>query len=298
MTTDALGIGFIGAGWMGRAHAHVLHTISHIAPLAQRLRLVAVAGRSPERVERVARDFGFERWTTRWEEVIEDPAVDVVANLAPNQLHTAPSIAALELGKPVLCEKPLGRNASEAREMLAAAEATGVTHCCGFNYRPLSASHAASSPPGSSVRFATFGRSTYRTGPAPRAGPATGASGRPRTEAARSATTRTSPISCGISVGSPRASARTPRSSVLVTQPEHPFLERWWAPGHILGWEHTFAPQWLEFLSAVLDDRPVSGDQASFEDGYRAAVVCDAVLASAQEGRRVRVADVEAAVHQ
>jgi predicted dehydrogenase len=76
---------------------------------------------------------------------------------------------------------------------------------------------------------------------------------------------------------------------VLVTQPEHPFMKHWWAPGHVLGWDHTFAHQWIEFLSAVLERRLVSGDQASFLDGYRAAVVCDAILAAAQTGRRIEI---------
>jgi predicted dehydrogenase len=76
---------------------------------------------------------------------------------------------------------------------------------------------------------------------------------------------------------------------VLVTQPGHPFLKHWWSPGHILGWEHTFIHQWLEFLEAVLDQRPVSPDQASFTDGYRAAVVCDAIMSSANEGRRIDI---------
>jgi predicted dehydrogenase len=82
---------------------------------------------------------------------------------------------------------------------------------------------------------------------------------------------------------------------VLVTQPEHPFLEQWWPPGHVLGWEHSFVHQWRDFLEAVLEGRPVPQRQASFEDGYRAAVLCDAIHTSAREGRRVEIAESRAA---
>ena len=82
---------------------------------------------------------------------------------------------------------------------------------------------------------------------------------------------------------------------VLVTQPDHPYLRQWWPPGHVLGWEHSFVHQWRDFLEAVLEDRPVPERQASFEDGYRAAVLCEAIHTSAREGRRVETAETAAA---
>jgi predicted dehydrogenase len=81
---------------------------------------------------------------------------------------------------------------------------------------------------------------------------------------------------------------------VLVTQPDHPFMELWWAPGHILGWEHTFVHQWREFLVSLVDGADLSSHQASFEDGYRAAVVCDAISAAAGSGSAVDVQGVGA----
>ncbi len=76
---------------------------------------------------------------------------------------------------------------------------------------------------------------------------------------------------------------------VLVTNPDHPFIDRWWPPGHVLGWEHALVHQWRDFLTAALDGRPVPARQASFEDGRRAAVVADAIVLSAREGRRVEL---------
>jgi predicted dehydrogenase len=79
---------------------------------------------------------------------------------------------------------------------------------------------------------------------------------------------------------------------VLVTQPDHPFMELWWAPGHILGWEHTFIHQWREFLVSVVEGNELSKAQASFEDGYRASVVCEAISDAAESGAAVDVQEV------
>jgi len=77
--------------------------------------------------------------------------------------------------------------------------------------------------------------------------------------------------------------------TVLVTEAHHPYGGRWWPPGHILGWEHTFVHQLHHFLLAVGGQSTVDPDGASFEDGYRCAVVCDVLDRAAREGRRVMV---------
>jgi predicted dehydrogenase len=76
---------------------------------------------------------------------------------------------------------------------------------------------------------------------------------------------------------------------VLATDESQPGLAGWWPPGHVLGWEHSFIDELHHFLSAVITDGEVGPDGATFEDGYRAAVVCDAVLASARSGTAHRV---------
>ncbi len=82
--------------------------------------------------------------------------------------------------------------------------------------------------------------------------------------------------------------------SVLVTQPDHPYIGSWWTPGHTLGWEASLVHEWRSFLEAVLEERPVPPDQASFEDGYRAALICDTILESAEGGRRIEVLGAKA----
>ena len=87
---------------------------------------------------------------------------------------------------------------------------------------------------------------------------------------------------------SPGAHAQGFRS-VLVSEADHPFWEHWWPHGHIIGWEHTFVHELHHFLSAIAEDTDVAPHGATFEDGYRAAEVCDAVVRSAESGRREEV---------
>ena len=62
----------------------------------------------------------------------------------------------------------------------------------------------------------------------------------------------------------------------------------WWPAGHVLGWEHTFVFELRRFLDAVGGRGTVEPHGATFEDGVRAAEVCDAILASGRDGRRVQ----------
>ena len=75
----------------------------------------------------------------------------------------------------------------------------------------------------------------------------------------------------------------------LVTEPGHPFIEHWWPAGHVIGWEHTFVHELHHFLTAVRDGGDVAPDGADFEDGYRAAEVCDAIARSARSSTRETV---------
>ncbi len=76
---------------------------------------------------------------------------------------------------------------------------------------------------------------------------------------------------------------------VLVTEAEHPFIANWWPPGHIIGWEHTFVHELHHLLGAIRDGGSVTPDGADLQDGYRAAEVCDAIVRSSVQGRRIAV---------
>ncbi len=74
---------------------------------------------------------------------------------------------------------------------------------------------------------------------------------------------------------------------VLVSEPYHPWWENWWPQGHIIGWEHTFVHEITHLLDCIVNDKPVAPIGADFEDGYRCAVICDAILESAAARRQV-----------
>lgn len=76
---------------------------------------------------------------------------------------------------------------------------------------------------------------------------------------------------------------------VLVSEAHHPFWSNWWPHGHIIGWEHTFVHEIHHFLDAIVNNKPVAPHGATFEDGYKNAVICDAILQSADTGRRVDI---------
>jgi predicted dehydrogenase len=65
---------------------------------------------------------------------------------------------------------------------------------------------------------------------------------------------------------------------ILVTEPGHPYLEAWWPPGHVLGWEHTFVHQARDLLTDIASD---TGPEPSFADGLQVQRVLDAVASSA-----------------
>jgi len=78
-------------------------------------------------------------------------------------------------------------------------------------------------------------------------------------------------------------------TDVLVTESYHPFWSNWWPHGHIIGWEHTFVHEIAHLLDCIVNDKDIAPYGATFEDGYRNAVICDAILQSAQDGRRVSI---------
>jgi predicted dehydrogenase len=77
--------------------------------------------------------------------------------------------------------------------------------------------------------------------------------------------------------------------TVLVTERDHPYGGAWWPPGHIIGWEHTFVHQLAHLVQAIAGEGKVAPLAADFQDGYRNAVLCDALVRAARTGRRTRV---------
>jgi predicted dehydrogenase len=107
-------VGFVGAGANCR-HRHIpnFQTLPGVE-------LVAVANRTRESGERIARDYGFQRVEDDWHRVVEAPDLDAICIGTWPNMHGELTVAALDAGKHVLCEARMARNAAEGREMLAA----------------------------------------------------------------------------------------------------------------------------------------------------------------------------------
>ncbi len=73
---------------------------------------------------------------------------------------------------------------------------------------------------------------------------------------------------------------------VHVTNPEHPYMDKWWVPGCTIGYEHTFVHTLADFLRGIETGTPAQPD---FRCGLRTQIVCDAVLASAKSGQWVTI---------
>src|SRR5712691_3156482 len=94
------------------------------AALSAEVEVVAVASRDLTKAESYAREHGIERAHGSYEELLEDADVDAVYISLPNALHVEWATRALEAGKHVLCEKPLGRRAADVEALFDTAEAS------------------------------------------------------------------------------------------------------------------------------------------------------------------------------
>jgi len=136
-----IGIGIVGGGYMGKAHAVAMAAVGAVFDTALRPRLEMVCATSPASAERYRAAYGFARGTHEWQVLVNDPAVEAVVIASPQETHRAIAEAAFALGKPVFCEKPLGASLEDSRAMVAAAE--GQVSMVGFNYIRTPASQFA-----------------------------------------------------------------------------------------------------------------------------------------------------------
>jgi predicted dehydrogenase len=97
--------------------------------------VVAIAARDRDRAAAYAAKKGIPRVVESYEALVEDPDVDAIYNPLPNGLHGRWTIAALEAGKHVLCEKPFTADAAEAEQVAAVARRTGLVCMEAFHYR-------------------------------------------------------------------------------------------------------------------------------------------------------------------
>jgi predicted dehydrogenase len=379
MDKKRIGIGLLGTGFMGRTHSNAYKTIPYMFwPNNFEIELIAISDIDQERADESARRYGFKRGYGGWERLKDDPDVTIFDNCGPDPMHYLPTMAAIEAGKNVYCEKPLAMNAKDAKAMYEAAKNAGVKNMAGFNYRFFPANRLAREliQKGALGQLCHF-RGSYtqpygtgadlpyekiwynNTGQADGTGQAIGChvidlSRFLMGEAAAIMGSSKTYVPCrtnkhgqkiemhceegmlgivdfaggasGIYEALETAAGRrnyfvwevlgtdgsmewnlenpnylrvylkdttvkevTGFTEVSVTQSEagHPFSDVWWPKGHNIGWEHGHINAIAHFIDCVANDRAVAPLGGTFEDGYKAEVILEAIKQSSRDGRRI-----------
>ncbi len=129
---EKLRIGIVGCGGI----ANGKHMPS-LKKLADKVEMVAFCDIVPEKAEQAVKDYGTPdaKAYVDYHELLEDKSIDVVHVCTPNRSHAEITVAALEAGKHVMCEKPMAKTAADARLMLDAAKRTGKKLTIGYQNR-------------------------------------------------------------------------------------------------------------------------------------------------------------------
>ncbi|MGJ8720934.1 MAG: Gfo/Idh/MocA family protein [Salinibacterium amurskyense] len=134
-TTKTVGIGLIGDGLMAKEHSMAWRNVRAVfGDVGLEPRLVALVHPTLERAQAAAEQYGFERASDSWQDIVNDPEIDIINIVTPNAFHEEVAIAAARAGKHIWCEKPLALTVEGALAMTEAAEAAGVTTQVGFTY--------------------------------------------------------------------------------------------------------------------------------------------------------------------
>jgi xylose dehydrogenase (NAD/NADP) len=97
--------------------------------------LIAVASRSQAKAEEYSKTWGIPRFFSNYEEMLSDPGIDVIYNALPNSLHAEWSIKAMQMGKHVLCEKPISTSIRDMDSIIDTSNKTGMVITEAFMYR-------------------------------------------------------------------------------------------------------------------------------------------------------------------
>ncbi len=377
MKKQTLNVGMIGYNFMGKAHSNAWRQAPKFFDLPAEIELHTLCGRNEGKLRAAAARYGWRNVETDWRKVVTNPEIDIIDIGTPTDSHHAIALAAAHNGKAILCEKPLGMDLAQCREMVDAVKRTGVVNMVCHNYRRIPAIALAkrmiengelgeriyhyraryaqdwiADPQfpmvwrlqsevaglgalgciGSHIidlgrylvgEFAevcgvmeTFIQERPMLAEAGEGLQATAGGEKGRVtvedeaswlgrfscgaiasmEATRFAYGRKNQISLEIN-GSGGTLVfnfeemnrlRYYRADdpphvrgfrdILVTESTHPYLEAWWPPGHLIGYEHTFTHAFADFIRAVAKGESV---QPTFEDGLANEAVIAAIVRSA-----------------
>ena len=372
-----IGIGMIGYAFMGKAHSNGWKKLPYIFwPPAAIPRLITICGRHEASVAEAAKRFGYEGYTTDWKQLIADDRIKIVDNGSPNYLHAEPCIEAAKAGKHVICEKPMARNAKEAKEMRDTVKKYGVKNAVVYNYRmapaialaknlimdgklgkifhfrarylqewiaepdfpmiwKLRKTESGSGALGDlGAHIIDLGRflcgeiksvmSVMTTFIKERENPETKQKEKVGVDDAFASVVEFDNGAIGTIEASRFCHGRKNYNTieingengsiwwdlenmnnlwvywkneepyqtrgfhcVNVTESYHPYYENWWPHGHIIGWENLFVNEFYNFIEAIVNNKPLEPYTATFEDGYRNCVICDAITESAISEKKV-----------
>jgi predicted dehydrogenase len=365
-----INIGIIGAQFMGRAHSNAWSDVSRFYDLPFTPVLKAACAIDPASEQEFAKRLGWQSFEPSWEKLVQRDDIDIIDICTPNHLHMPIAVMAAKMGKHIICEKPLAMTADEAKQMLYAAESSGVHHMVAFNYRRVPAIALAKKmiDEGKLGTIHHFNAVYYQDWLVDPEFPwvwrndvkvaGSGAHGdmnahtvdlarflvgeiesvcgvekifvnqRKKAEtneigvvtaddstcffakfesgalgnfiATRFATGRKNYLRLEIFGNKGSVIFNLERMNeleyyskdddpgeqgfrnIVVTENTHPYIDKWWPPGHIIGWEHTFIHEIGDFLSAVAYNKKTSPD---FYDGYKNQLVLDTVMDSAKKGK-------------
>ncbi|MDR3120671.1 MAG: Gfo/Idh/MocA family oxidoreductase [Clostridiales bacterium] len=130
-----LNVGMIGYKFMGKAHSNAYAKVNMFFDADATVVRKAICGREESALREAAQRFGWRETETDWKRLASRKDIDIVDINAPSCFHKEMAIFAANEGKHVLCEKPLAFTTADAREIVEAAQKSGVRHQVGFNYR-------------------------------------------------------------------------------------------------------------------------------------------------------------------
>lgn len=121
-------VGIIGMGFIGALHYEALRQIPYIC-----IRSICVS--NSEKINEVKETYGVEIVTDNWQDIVNDPMIDVIHNCTPNILHDEINMAAIKMGKHIYTEKPLSMTSGDAYKVWSYAKKCHVAHGVNLQYR-------------------------------------------------------------------------------------------------------------------------------------------------------------------
>lgn len=355
-----LNVAMIGYRFMGKAHSNAWRQVSRFFDLPVDPVMKVICGRDETAVKDAAEKYGWQEYSTSWQQVVERTDIDVIDICTPGDSHMPIAVAAAEAKKAIFCEKPMANTLAEAERMLDAVRRNSCIHMLCHNYRRAPAVVLARRliDEGRIGKLYHY-RGTYlqdwivdpdfpRVWRLEKARSGSGALGdlvshtadlsrhlvgeitevagllktfiaeRPLPDSDKRAAVDVDDAAISLlkfengAVGTIEASRfalghknhlrfeingsngsvafdlerlnelelyidEGPDSgfkTILVTDAEHPYVDAWWPPGHILGYEHTFIHTVCDLLRAI-DKQEIP--TPNFEDGVRNQRVLDGI---------------------